>query len=282
MTRHLLLLPGLLCDRRVFSKIMGPVAAMGGWTLHVPRTDEHGDISALAEALLTAAPASRVAVAGFSFGGYVALEMCRLAPDRVSHLALMSTQARPDTAQTRQRRLAQVARAQAEGSTAGVIAEQLPLMVHALDAGGAAAAVAAAFSAASREVAAPNTPAEIAAAMALDMGVPAFSRQQQAIMSRRDGREALRAVAARGVPVAVIAGDQDGLIPLAAQVEMFQVARHASEAAVIRSAGATAFSHLANARATVHLARLPACGHLSVLEQPRLAVSALSWLLGHG
>ena len=44
-------------------------------------------------------PPGRFAVAGLSMGGYVALEVMRQAPERVSALALLNTNARPDTAE---------------------------------------------------------------------------------------------------------------------------------------------------------------------------------------
>jgi pimeloyl-ACP methyl ester carboxylesterase len=54
---------------------------------------EHGDCDSLvgmAQRLLESAP-DRFALAGHSMGGRVALEVCRLAPERVSHLALLDT-----------------------------------------------------------------------------------------------------------------------------------------------------------------------------------------------
>ena len=58
----------------------------------------------IAAAILTAAP-PRFALAGISMGGYICLEIMRLAPERVIKLALLDTSARPDTpAQTTQRR----------------------------------------------------------------------------------------------------------------------------------------------------------------------------------
>ena len=52
-------------------------------------------IAAMAQRALVAAPA-RFGLAGLSMGGYVALEIMRQAPERVTHLALFDTSARPD------------------------------------------------------------------------------------------------------------------------------------------------------------------------------------------
>ena len=48
-------------------------------------------LSAMAALVLEQAPAERFALAGHSMGGRVALEVVRMAPERVSHLALMDT-----------------------------------------------------------------------------------------------------------------------------------------------------------------------------------------------
>ena len=51
-------------------------------------------ISEMAEAIWNSIPEERVPLAGLSMGGYLALEMYRQAPHRVSGLALLSTQSR--------------------------------------------------------------------------------------------------------------------------------------------------------------------------------------------
>ena len=50
----------------------------------------------MARALLDRLP-ERFALAGFSLGGIVALEIVRLSPERVTRLALIDTTARPDS-----------------------------------------------------------------------------------------------------------------------------------------------------------------------------------------
>ena len=52
---------------------------------------------------------------GLSMGGYIAFEIVRQAPERVAKLALINTQARPDTAEATARRQGMMARA-ASGS----------------------------------------------------------------------------------------------------------------------------------------------------------------------
>ena len=84
----LVLVPGLMCDAAVWAPLLPSLSAHR----HCVVVD-HGDsddLAGMAQRLLAAAP-EQFALAGHSMGGRVALEVCRLAPQRVSHLALMDT-----------------------------------------------------------------------------------------------------------------------------------------------------------------------------------------------
>lgn len=84
----LILVPGLMCDHAVWAPVLPALSAHR----HCVVTD-HGDsddLQDMARRLLAAAP-ERFALAGHSMGGRVALEVCRLAPARVTHLALLDT-----------------------------------------------------------------------------------------------------------------------------------------------------------------------------------------------
>jgi len=133
MKQPLLLLSGLLCDETIWADIphrLKDVAnaralSFAGFT----------SISAMAEHVLVVAP-ERFAVAGHSMGGRVALEVLRLAPQRVTRLALLNTGAhavRDGEPQSRGRLL----RLAYEHGMAALAAEWLPPMM----AGGAARAV---------------------------------------------------------------------------------------------------------------------------------------------
>jgi pimeloyl-ACP methyl ester carboxylesterase len=90
----ILLVPGLVSSPRIFAPVvpalwrLGPVTAAN----HI-RNDNMG---AIARRILAEAP-PRFALAGHSMGGYIAFEIMRQAPERVAKLALINTQARPDT-----------------------------------------------------------------------------------------------------------------------------------------------------------------------------------------
>lgn len=85
----LVLLPGTLCDERLFAPL---IARLAGREMTVLPVDG-GEPAAVATALLARAPA-HFALLGFSLGGLVALEMALLAPDRVRGLALVNSNAR--------------------------------------------------------------------------------------------------------------------------------------------------------------------------------------------
>lgn len=84
---NLVILPGLLCDSRNFPRMREEFPLC-----HVVEDFYNGHITIKAMALhvLAQAPA-RFALIGHSMGARIALEVCRLAPDRVMRLALVNT-----------------------------------------------------------------------------------------------------------------------------------------------------------------------------------------------
>src|SRR5207253_4882589 len=86
------------------------------------------NMGAIARRILAEAP-PRFALAGHSMGGYIAFEIMRQAPERVAKLALINTQARPDTAEATARRQAMIARTRG-GDYHAVLDELFPGFVH--------------------------------------------------------------------------------------------------------------------------------------------------------
>ncbi|HSV47290.1 MAG TPA: alpha/beta hydrolase [Ramlibacter sp.] len=84
----LMLLPGLLCDAAVWA---GQQEALSGANCLVPDYGELSSITEMARLVLRQAPQQNFWLAGHSMGGRVALEVVRLAPERVSRLALLDT-----------------------------------------------------------------------------------------------------------------------------------------------------------------------------------------------
>lgn len=189
MTRApLVLLPGLLCDAALWAP---QVAALSD--IAEPRVADlarDDDIGAMAARVLAEAP-PRFALAGLSMGGYVSFEVMRRAPERVTHLALLDTSARPDTPERAQVRRDFIALARG-GGFRGVTPRLLPQWVHA------------------SRMSDPDF-VEAVTSMTLRVGRDAFIRQQTAILGRPDSRPGLSRIC---VPTLVLCGRQDQATPV--------------------------------------------------------------------
>ena len=209
----LLLVPGLLCDARMWGPI--PQALAPRPIVHAPPT-EGETIPAMAAAILRAAP-DRFALAGLSMGGIVALEMLAQAPARIERVALMDTTPLAEAPAGRVRRDAQIARALG-GDLAGVVREELaPLYL----APGAEAT--------------PEGRAILALCldMALGLGPQAFARQARALRDRQERQAALAAFPGFTL---VLTGAHDRLCPRDRHALMAALAPR-SRLAVIAAAG---------------------------------------------
>lgn len=185
-------------------------------------------------AVLDALGIERTAIAGHSLGGYVALAFARMFTERVSHLALVCSRLAADSAERARARRELADRTEQTGSMRGVTDAYVPLLT------------------------APETAAarpEVAAA----------ARAMAGSIDPRGAAALLRGMAMRApagdiapdldVPVLVVAGERDAVIPL-------------DEA----RATAQAFPR----------GRLVVCersGHLPMLEEPEKVGAALAALL---
>ena len=117
----LVLLPGTLCDARVWR---AQVDALSGQreVLVCPLGDEE-TMQGEATAHLRRLP-PRFFLAGFSLGGIVAFEFFRQARERIAGLALIASNARPDPDVSRAKRRSLVAQAK-RGDMAGVMRNEL-------------------------------------------------------------------------------------------------------------------------------------------------------------
>ncbi len=107
-----ILVPGLLCTAELFRDQLQALydLAVRDPVVNAPEvvdTLSHDSIEAMAAAALAATKGPVVAI-GLSMGGYVTMEMARLAPDRVMGLALLSTSYKSDTAEKRAQRMATI------------------------------------------------------------------------------------------------------------------------------------------------------------------------------
>lgn len=149
----------------------------------------HETVADSAAWVLDQAPDS-FALVGFSMGGYVAFEILRQAPARVGQLALLSSSARPDSAERRAARLANIDRV-AAGDYEALIDELIPQVVNP---GGPYA----------------ESVADSIRAMAWRIGQDAFVRQLRVCMDRPDSRPDLARIAC---PTLVVCGRDDRMTP---------------------------------------------------------------------
>ena len=191
---NLLLGPGLLCDRRLWQAQVEGLRHSAECT--VADVSGADSIAALAAAAIAKMPPGPFAVAGLSMGGYVALEVARQAAARVKGLALLDTNARPDSEQATadRRRMMKLAETDFE-RVVNALLPRLLLPAHMRDA---------------KLVA-------VVKAMAKDTGVEAYRRQQEAIIGRADSRPHLAKIAC---PTLVLCGKEDALTPVALHEEM--------------------------------------------------------------
>jgi pimeloyl-ACP methyl ester carboxylesterase len=190
----LVLLPGVLLDERLYA---AQIAALGDVAaIRIGDLTGADSIAGIAGAVLAQAP-ERFALCGLSLGGYVAFEIMRRAPERVLRLALLDTQARPDSPEARERRLSLIARAE-RGEFEAVIGQLVRLFIH-------------------PDRLADEALVETITAMARKVGQDGFLRQQTAALNRIDSRPALGAITC---PTLVLVGRQDVVTPPEAHGEI--------------------------------------------------------------
>ena len=129
-------------------------------------------------------------------GGYVALEVVRQAPERIAALALLNTNARPDSPEATENRRRLMALA--EKDFPAVNAALMPKLLH------------------------PDHLKDARLVKMLDdmadaIGVEGFKRQQTAVIGRIDSRPHLGAIRA---PTMVLAAREDAIMPMEVSEEM--------------------------------------------------------------
>lgn len=203
----LVLLPGMMCDARLFAPQIAALSAR--YTLHVPSLTGADTMPGLAEAVLAAAP-PRFALLGLSMGGILAMEIVARAPDRVERLALLDTNPFAETAEVTAARAPGMARV-AAGGLGDVLDAIIP-----------------------RYFPAPRPDlAALCRAMGLALGPAAFLDQSRALIGRADRQDALAAF--RG-PALVLTGAEDLICPRDRHTRMHAL-MPGSRLAVIPAAG---------------------------------------------
>jgi pimeloyl-ACP methyl ester carboxylesterase len=191
---HLLLVPGLLCTAELFAPQIAALERTASIT--VADTRRHRTFVDMTTAILAEAP-PKFALGGLSMGGYIAFEIVRQAPDRVTKLALLDTNARADRPEQAEQRRALVALASEKG-VAQAVALLWPFLVH-------------------KDRHSDESLKAVVDRMAEDIGADTFARQQEAIISRPDNRPSLPEIRC---PTVIIVGAEDALTPVKVAEEM--------------------------------------------------------------
>jgi len=196
MPEPLVLLPGMMCDARLFAP---QIAAFSGRRAVqvAPMTGE--TIEAIAASVIANAP-PHFALAGLSMGGIVAMEVLKQAPDMVTRLALLDTNPmaeRPEVAAAREPQIALVK----AGRLEDVMRDEMkprylaqgPKRLEVLN---------------------------VVMAMAKALGPEIFIRQSRALMRRPDQQDTLRNAQC---PVLILCGSHDTVCPVARHEYMAEI-----------------------------------------------------------
>lgn len=201
MPETLVLLPGMMCDARLFVPQIADLSR--DHVVTVAPITQGERVEEIASAILDGLPA-KFALAGLSMGGIVAMELLRRAPERITRIALMDTNPLAETPQTaaayepmiigaRAGRLDEVMRGFMRPDFLAPGPQRLSVLNKVFD-------------------------------MARDLGPEILVRQVRALQRRRDQQAVLRKCK---VPALVLCGEHDRLTPLK---------RHAFMAELIPSA----------------------------------------------
>lgn len=191
MAEPLVLLPGMMCDARVWATQLTVLSYQRPVTIAPVFLGER--IEEIASELLSSLP-SKFALCGHGMGGAIALELVRRAPERVIRLALIGTNPLSDTPQEAADREPRII-----GAKSGRFERMLEQDILPRYAGGG-----------------PLRAHSIAQMqeMAMSLGTDTYVRQERAMQRRRDQQSTLRRITQ---PTLILAGEDDQIVSLKRQ-----------------------------------------------------------------
>ena len=210
MAEPLVLLPGMMCDARLFGPQIAELSA--DMAVMVAPITQGERIEEIASSLLDLLPA-RFALAGLAMGGIVAMELLRRAPDRITRIALMCTNPLAETPAIAADREPQIVKARS-GRLLEVMREEMkpnylapgPHRAEVLD---------------------------LVVDMAEALGPDVFIRQSRALQRRKDQQAVLRKCR---TPALILCGEHDQLCPVKRHTFMAELIPYA-ELVVLESSG---------------------------------------------
>jgi pimeloyl-ACP methyl ester carboxylesterase len=191
MAEPLVLLPGMMCDARVWATQLTVLSYQRPVTIAPVCMGDR--IEEIASELLSSLP-TKFALCGHGMGGAIALELVRRAPERVIRLALIGTNPLSDTPQDAADREPRMIGAKS-GRFEPMLKNDIlprhvgggPLRAHAIG--------------------------EMQE-MAMSLGADTYVRQERAMQRRRDQQSTLRRITQ---PTLILAGEDDQIVPLKRQ-----------------------------------------------------------------
>jgi pimeloyl-ACP methyl ester carboxylesterase len=183
----LVLVPGLTCTARLYAPQVASLWRYG--PVMVADHTRDADIKSVARRILDHAP-PQFALAGLSFGGYIAFQIMRHAAGRVVKLALLDTSARPDTPEQIEARKKQIDLARS-GRFGELVDFAIQRYLH-------------------RDRWNDPNMTGLVRQMVEETGPGTFVRQMQAVISRPDSRPLLGSIRC---PTVVLVGDGDIAAP---------------------------------------------------------------------
>ncbi|WP_458790001.1 alpha/beta fold hydrolase [Yoonia sp. MH D7] len=184
MIEPLVLIPPMLCDARVFYAQIAALSATTPMTF-VP-ISQGERIEEMASVILSWLP-SKFALAGMGLGGMVAMEILRRAPERVTRVAFIATNAQADTPEVSALREPLIIAAKTGRFDDAIKAETNPAWLapgpYRMDV------------------------LSLVSDMAHDLGAEAYVRQSRAMQRRKDQQNILRKIKQ---PALVMCGYHDG------------------------------------------------------------------------
>ena len=210
MKQPVVLLPGMMCDARLFAPQIAAMSALHPVTV-MPLVG-HAQVSELAYNVLQAAPTA-FALMGLSMGGIVAMEIIRQAPQRVTRLALFDTNHLSDTPERANLRNKEIQRVH-NGELKAVIRDDMK-----------------------PNYLAPNENKQaildLCMSMAQALGPQVFIQQSRALQTRSDQTATLAKI---NVPTLIACGESDTLCPIERHQFMHELVPN-SELQIIKGAG---------------------------------------------
>lgn len=192
----LVLVPGLLCNHHMWERQYE--ALKDHMQVVIANVRKDTSVKDMATRVLDTVTGN-FAIAGLSMGGYVTLEVLAQGADRVSHFALMDTNAYADQKDATEKRKQAIALAE-QDKFDQVLGALLPSILG-------------------ERAIADTEILDTMKLMASDTGITGFIRQQKAIMARADHRENLKNYTQ---PSLILCGKEDVLTPPHVHYEMVE------------------------------------------------------------